>query len=264
MTVTLKLFFLWWGCSGAQPAHGPQKHRLLCWAVQLWVATEPVNQGNEAENFDAAVKTTVEKERCSGRTEVPGNIPRRGQWPPQGWEELTEVNKWCHHLLQEKGIFFILGNTGEERCPGTERSLITRSIKRCSQQQFRPRLFLRIAFHFWNRFLGKRASQVYVHCTPLTPGFLQLCKLQGKRTFLFPVEILSLMINTKHSLSCPVSSSFISTSEAGGFTSDSLSVTYMLSSDFETNGPSHKCPKGKKRCTAVGIAETQGSVTLIL
>lgn len=40
-------------------------------AVQLWVATEPVNQGNETENLDAAVKNTVEKACCSGRTEAP-------------------------------------------------------------------------------------------------------------------------------------------------------------------------------------------------
>lgn len=113
-------------------------------------------------------------------------------------------------------------------------------------------------------FPERRASQVYVHCTPLTPGFLQLWKLQGKRTFLFLVGALSLTMCTKHSLSYSVSSSFICTSEARGFISDSLSVTYMLSSDFETNGPSHKCPKGKKRCTAVCIAEAQGSESLIL
>lgn len=112
--------------------------------------------------------------------------------------------------------------------------------------------------------LERSASQASVYCTPLTPGFLQLCKLQGKKTFLFPVGALSLTMHTKHSLPYPVSSSFPSTSEARGFISDSLSVTHMLSGDFETNGPSHKCPKGKNRCAAVCIAEAQGSVTPIL
>lgn len=149
------------------------------------------------------------------------------------------------------------------------RTLIARSIKRCSQQQFRPRLFFRTAFPFWNKSSERRASQVYVHCTSTHPGFLQLCKLQGKSTrkkFLFPEGALSLTMYTKHSLSYPVSSSFTSTNplEAREFISDSLSVTYMLSSDFETNGPSHKCPKGKKRCTGVCIAEPQSSITLIL
>lgn len=67
------------------------------------------------------------------------------------------------------------------------------------------------------------------------------------------------MTYTKHCLFYSVSSSFISTSKARGSISDSLSVTYTLCSDFETNGPSDKCPKGKKRCTAVCIAEAHYS-----
>lgn len=107
-----------------------------------------------------------------------------------------------------------------------------------------------------------KASQVYIHRTPLTPGFLWLCELQGERTFLFPVEALPQC--TLSILSYAVSSPSVSTSEARGFVSDSLSVTYMLCSDFATNGPSHKCPKGQERCTAICTAEAQGLVILIL
>lgn len=66
--------------STASPWSTEAEAAVLSCAAQLWVATEPVNQGNEAENFDAAVKTTVEKAHYSGRTEVPGagNIPQEG------------------------------------------------------------------------------------------------------------------------------------------------------------------------------------------
>lgn len=111
-------------------------------------------------------------------------------------------------------------------------------------------------------FPERRANQVYVHFTPLTPDFLWLYKIQGEKTFLFPIESLSWMMYTKHSLSYVLSSSAICTSEVRGFISDSLSVTYMLCSDFATNGPCHKSPKGQERCTARCIAEAQGPVTL--
>ena len=107
-----------------------------------------------------------------------------------------------------------------------------------------------------------RANQIYVHCTPLTPGFLWLCKLQGERTYIFPTEALSSMTYTKHSPSYAVSRPVISTSEARRFISDFLSVTYMFCRDFAAKGPSHKSPKGQERCTAICIAEAQGPVTL--
>lgn len=247
--------------STASPWSTEAQAAVLSCAVQFWAATEPGSQENESEKFDAAVKTTVEKACCSGRTEVPGagSIHRWGHWLPQGWEELTKVIKWCHHLLQERGIVFMLENTGEDRCPGTERSLYLGAL-RCSQQQFRPGLFLRTAFHFWNKFSWKKKLVKFMYCE--LRSLQVLCSSVNYKTFLFPVGAFSLTMHTKHSLSYPVSSSFTSTSEARGFISDSLSVAYMLSSDFETNGPSHKCPKGKNRCTAVCIAE--GSITPIL
>lgn len=66
--------------STASPWSTEAEAAVLSCAAQLWVATEPVNQGNEAENFDATVKTTVEKAHYSGRPEVPGagNIPQEG------------------------------------------------------------------------------------------------------------------------------------------------------------------------------------------
>lgn len=57
--------------STASPWSTEAQAAALSCAVQLWVATEPLNQGNKTKNFDAAVKTTVEKAHCSGRTEVP-------------------------------------------------------------------------------------------------------------------------------------------------------------------------------------------------
>lgn len=58
--------------------------------------------------------------------------------------------------------------------------------------------------------------------------------------------------------SCGVSCLLVSISEERGSTSDSLSATFVLCSDFASNSPRHKCPRGQERCTAICTAEAQG------
>lgn len=50
----------------SREAQAPALHR----AEQLWVATEPANQGNNAENFETPVKNAAGKACCSGRSEA--------------------------------------------------------------------------------------------------------------------------------------------------------------------------------------------------
>lgn len=243
---------MWWGCSGAQPAWSPERHKLPGWTVP-WSSRSQQSLWNNAENFYKAVKTTVGKTRCSGSSEAqaagcsglslvlqhPHSSPCSLFYmrPHAGKGDFLRAVK--NHMKSANGITIF--HKKEGYFPYWKTPMKTGALQSRGEAQWPGRLTdgpnndtdqdvcLRTTFDFWN-IPEKRVSQVYVHCIPLTPGFLWLCKLQGERTFLFPAVALPWKMYTKHSLPCDVSCTAVSTSEVRRLLSDSLSATSMICS----------------------------------